>query len=168
MQGPPKTQRSVMARSCLMLGSGGAGSLCALAVVHISNATTAVAAGVGAALAGNAIVSLCAALPGIITALSAGNVARIKAQAEAEVRRERARQRTALVKAGLDGNLEAAIKLLRLQPLDADVLVDPRFSDAQLLALLPDPRAPCEPDSTLAIMRARKPGARPVVRKGTP
>lgn len=182
MQGPSKTQRSALTRICLtMLGGGGAGSLGTLAVAHGPNATAAIAVGVGAAVtsvaafAGTAIISLCAALPGIIAALpnvvaalDARGVARIKAKADAKVAREGARQRTALMRAGLNGsNLEAAVTLLKLQPLDADVLVDPRLRDDVLLALLPGPRPAWESHPQVAVMRARKPAVRPTVQKKT-
>jgi hypothetical protein len=157
MRGLPKTQRSAVERTCLTLGGGGAGSLGTLAMAHSPSAPAAIAVGVGTAFA--AIAALCPWLPDIITALSAKKVARIKAKADARVALERARQRTALVHAGLQGKLDAALTLLKLQPLDAQVLVDPRLSDDVLRALLPDPRAPYQADSRLAVIPPRKPNA---------
>jgi hypothetical protein len=158
MQGLSKTQRCTVERTCLTLGGGGAGSLGALAIAHSPSASLAIAAGVVAALASNAIATLSAALPGIIAALGAKKVARIKARADAQVAVEAARQRTTLVNAGLEGKLDAALSLLKLQPLDAQVLVDPRFRDEMLRALLPDPRATCETDSGLTFIQPRNPG----------
>lgn len=157
MRGLSKTQRSAVERACLTLGCGGAGSLGTLAIAHSPSASVAIAVGLGAALASNAIASLSTALPGIIAALSAKKVARIKAKADARVALEAARQRTTLVNAGLEGKLEAALSLLKLQPLDAQVLVDPRFSEQTLRALLPDPRPSCEADFRLAVVQPREP-----------
>ncbi|MGH3249010.1 MAG: hypothetical protein ACRDOI_22785 [Trebonia sp.] len=159
MQGLSETQRSALERTCLTLGGCGAGSLCTLAIAHGPSASVAIAVGVGAALA-SAVASLSAALPAIIAALGAREVARSKANAEAQVALEGARQRSTLVNAGLEGRLDAALSLLKLQPLGTQVLVDPRFGDDMLRALLPEPRASCETDSGLAVIRSRKRGAR--------
>jgi hypothetical protein len=141
MPGLSKTQRSAAERACLTLVGGGAGSLGTLAVAHSSTASVAIAVGVGAA-----ITSLCAALPGIIAELKDKGVARIKTENDAQIALEAARLRTTLVNAGLEGNLDAATLLLKLQLLDTQMLVDPCFRDDILRALLPDPRTPCEAD----------------------
>ena len=157
MRGLSKTQRDVVERTCLTLGGGSAGSLGTLAMAHSPSASAAIAVGVGTALAGNAIASFSARLPRIITALSAKKVARIKAKADAQVALEQARQRTTLVNAGLEGKLDAALSLLKLQPLDAQVLVDLRLSDERLRILLPDPRAPSETEARLTVIQPLKP-----------
>jgi hypothetical protein len=107
---------------------------------------------------GNAVTELSAALPGIITALGAKKVARIKARTDAKIALEGARRRTALVNAGLEGKLDAALSLLKLQMLDAQVLARPRLSEDMLRELLPGPRFPHEEDSRLAVLRPRRPG----------
>lgn len=154
MQGLSKTQRSAMARICPTLAGGGAGSLGALAMAH--NPGAAVAIAVVAGTISCAIASLGVALPGIIAALSAKEVARIRAEADAEVARERPRQQTALLNAGLDGKLDAALKLLQLQAPDADVLTDPRFSGDTLRALCTGPRAPWETGPRPTVVPARE------------
>jgi hypothetical protein len=158
MPGLPKTQRSAIKRACWTLGYGGAGFLSSLAIMHGPWAPTAIAVGVVAAVASNAIAELSAALPPIIAALSAKNVARVKAETDAKVALEGARRRTTLVNAGLEGNLDAALSLLKLQMLDTQVLARPRLSEDMLRELLPDPRAPYERDSRLAVIQPRKPG----------
>lgn len=132
MPGLSKPQRdTVVPRIGLAVGGGSAGCLGTLAILHSPNAAAAIAFGVGTALA-----SAIAALPSII-----------KARADACVARERTRQRTLLIEAGLAHNPDFAMSLLRIQPFDADVVLDPRCGDALLRALMPDPRAPCEPAS---------------------
>jgi hypothetical protein len=171
MPGLPKTQRSAIKRACWTLGCGSAGFLSTLAVTHGPGAPTAIAVGAAAAVASNAIAvgaaaavasnaiaELSAALPAIIMALSTKKVARIKAKADAKVALEGARRRTTLVNAGLEGNLAAALYLLKLQVLDAQVLARPRLSEDMLRELLPDPRAPHDEDSRLAVIQPRKPG----------
>jgi hypothetical protein len=135
-----------MSRIGFTLGGGSAATLGALAIAHRQDAAAVVALGVAAALA-SIIAALCTALPDVIAELSARKVAGVKANADADVARERARQRTLLIEAGLGHNLDAAMNLLRLQPLDADVLMDPRFGVDLLRLLLPDPRLPSEPES---------------------
>jgi len=110
-----------------------------------------------AAVASNTIAELSAALPGIIAALSAKKVARIRAKTDAAVAVEGERRRTALVNAALEGKLDAALSLLKLQPLDAQVLVDLRLSDERLRILLPDPRAPSETEARLTVIQPLKP-----------
>ena len=153
-----KTQRSAIKRACWTLGCGGAGFLSTLAIMHGPGAPVAIAVGTAAAVASNAIAELSAALPAIIVALSTKKVARIKAKADAKVALEGARRRTTLVNAGLEGNLDAALYLLKLQVLDTQVLARPRLSEDMLRELLPDPRAPHEGDSQLALIQPRKPG----------
>lgn len=154
----PKTQRSAIKRACWTLGYGGAGFLSTLAIMHGLGAPTAVAVGAVVMVASNAIAELSAALPAIIKALSTKKVARIKAETDAEVALERERRRTTLVNAGLEGNLDAALPLLKLQILDAQVFARPRLSEDMLRELLPDPRAPHEGDSRLAVIQPHKPG----------
>jgi hypothetical protein len=112
--------------------------------------------GTGAAVASHAIAELSSALPGIIAALSAKKVARIKAKTDAKVALEGARRRTALVNAGLEGNLDAAVSLLKLQVLDAQLPAGRRLSEDLLRELLPGPRAPQEEDSGLAVVQPRE------------
>ncbi|HEY6494471.1 MAG TPA: hypothetical protein VIZ43_14450 [Trebonia sp.] len=167
-----KAQRGVVERVCLALGGSGVGSLGTLAVAHSSSASTVIAVAAAAAVA-----SLGAALPGIIGALSAKRVARINAETESRVAVEGAQQRTTLVQAGLDGRLDAALSLLRLQPLDARVLADPLLSDETLRALLPGPRGPAETIVPTAIPPAgipptavppARPEPRPVTQERAP
>lgn len=139
MPGLSKTQHSAAERARLTLVGGGAVSLGTLAIAHSSSASVAIAVGVGAA-----ITSLCAALPRIIAELKDNRVACIKTENDAQVALEAARRYTTVVNAGLQGNLDAAALLLKLQLLDAQMLVDPCFRDDILRALLPDPRASCE------------------------
>ena len=150
MRGRPKTQRSAMKRACWTLGSGGAGVLGTMAIMHGPSAPLAIAVGAAAAVASNTIAELSAALPGIIAALSAKKVARIKAKTDAAVAVEGERRRTALVNAALEGKLDAALSLLKLQVIDAQVLAGRRLSDDMLRELLPQPRAPHQRDSALA------------------
>jgi hypothetical protein len=150
MRGLPKTQRSAMKRACWTLGSGGAGVLGTMAIMHGPSAPLAIAVGAAAAVASNTIAELSAALPGIIAALSAKMVARIKAKTDAAVAVEGERRRTALVNAALEGKLDAALSLLKLQVIDAQVVAGRRFSDDMLRELLPQPRAPHQRDSALA------------------
>jgi hypothetical protein len=157
-----KAQRGVVERVCLALGGSGVGSLGTLAVAHSSSTWTVIAVSAAAAVA-----SLGAALPGIIGALGAKRVARINAETEARVAVEGAQQRTTLVQAGLDGRLDAALSLLRLQPLDARVLADPLLNDETLRALLPGPRGPSEAVPPAAIPQAR-PEPRPVTQERAP
>lgn len=105
-----------------------------------------------------AIAELSAALPAIIMALGKKKVACIKAKADAKVALEGERRRTILVKAGLEGNLDAVLSLLKLQVLDAQVLTRPRLSEDMLRELLPDPRTPHKGDSKLAAVQPREPG----------
>jgi hypothetical protein len=147
-----------MKRACWTLGCGGAGVLSTLAIAHGPSAPLAIAVGAGAAAASNAIAELSAGLPGIITALSAKKVARIKAKTDARVALEGSRRRTALVNAGLEGKLDAALSLLRLQVIDAQVLAGRRLSEDMLRELLPQPRAPHEEDSGVAVIQPRNPG----------
>lgn len=150
MRGLPKTQRSAMKRACWTLGSGGAGVLGTMAIMHGPSAPLAIAVGAAAAVASNTIAELSAALPGIIAALSAKKVARIKAKTDAAVAVEGERRRTALVNAALEGKLDAALSLLKLQVIDAQVLAGRRLSEDMLRELLPQPRAPHQGDSALA------------------
>jgi hypothetical protein len=150
MRGLPKTQRSAMKRAWWALGSGGAGVLGTMAIMHGPSAPLAIAVGAAAAIASNTIAELSAALPGIIAALSAKKVARIKAKTDAAVAVEGERRRTALVNAALEGKLDAALSLLKLQVIDAQVLAGRRLSDDMLRELLPQPRAPHQGDSALA------------------
>jgi hypothetical protein len=158
MQGLPKTQRSAVKRACLTLGCGGASFLGTLAIMHGPSAPLAIAVGAGGAVASHAVAELSSALPGIIAALSAKTVARIKAKTDAEVALEGARRRTALVNAGLEGKLDAAVSLLKLQVLDAQQPGGRRLSEDLLRELLPDPRAPQEQDPRLAVVQPGKPG----------
>ena len=80
-------------------------------------------------------------------------VARIKAKTDATVAVEGARRRTALVNAALEGKLDAALSLLKLQVIDAQVLAGRRLSDDMLRELLPQPRAPHQGDSALAVIQ---------------
>jgi hypothetical protein len=146
-------------RACWTLGCGGAGFLSTLAIMHGPGEPTAIAVGAAAAVASNAIAELSAALPSIIAALSAKKVARIKAKTDAKVAMEGARRRTTLVNAGLEGKLDAALSLLKLQMLDTQVLARARLSEDMLRELLPEPRASYEGDSKLAVIQPRKPGA---------
>jgi hypothetical protein len=157
MQGLPKTQRSAVKRACWSLGCGGASFLGTVAIMHGPSAPLAIAVGTGAAVASHAIAELSSALPGIIAALSAKKVARIKAKTDAKVALEGARRRTALVNAGLEGNLDAAVSLLKLQVLDAQLPAGRRLSEDLLRELLPGPRAPQEEDPRLAAVQPRKP-----------
>ena len=159
MRGLLKSQRSAMKRACWTAGCGGAGVLSTLAIMHGPSAPAAIAVGAGAAVASNAVAELSAALPGVIAALSAKKVARIKAKTDAEVALEEARRRTALVNAGLEGKLDAAIDLLKLQVIDAQVLAGRRLSEDMLRELLPQPRAAHDEDSGLAVIQPGKPGA---------
>lgn len=164
MRGLPKTQRSAMKRACWTLGSGGAGVLGTMAVMRGPSAPIAIAVGAGAAVASNTIAELSAALPGIIAALSAKKVARIKAKTDAAVAVEGERRRTALVNAALEGKLDAALSLLKLQVIDAQVLAGRRLSDDMLRELLPQPRAPHQGDSALAAVPAADTPAAAVTR----
>lgn len=157
MEGLPKTQRSVVKRACWSLGCGGAGFVSTLVVMHGPDAPAALAVGLVTAAAGHAIAELSAALPGIITALSAKKVARIKAKTDSEVALEQVRQRTALVNAGLEGKLEAALYLLKLHTLNAHVLAGRRLSEEMLRELLPDPRVPNDGESRQADAAPRLP-----------
>jgi hypothetical protein len=159
MRGLLKSQRSAMKRACWTAGCGGAGVLSTLAIMHGPSAPAAIAVGAGAAVASNAVAELSAALPGVIAALSAKKVARIKAKTDAEVALEEARRRTALVNAGLEGKLDAAIDLLKLQVIDAQVLAGRRLSEGMLRELLPQPRAAHDEASGLAVIQPGKPGA---------
>lgn len=150
MRGLPKTQRSAMKRACWTLGSGGAGVLGTMAIMHGPSAQLAIGVGAAAAVASNTIAELSAALPGIIAALSAKKVARIKAKTDAAVAVEGERRRTALVNAALEGKLDAALSLLKLQVIDAQVLAGRRLSEDMLRELLPQPRAAHQRDSALA------------------
>jgi hypothetical protein len=156
MRGLPKTQRSAMKRACWTLGCGGAGVFSTLAIMHGPSAPLAIAVGAGAAVASNAVAELSTALPGVIAALSAKKVARIKAKTDAKVALEEARRRTALVNAGLEGKLDAALDLLKLQVIDAQVLAGRRLSEGMLRELLPQPRAAHDQASGLADI---KPGS---------
>lgn len=159
MRGLLKSQRSAMKRACWTAGCGGAGVLSTLAIMHGPSAPAAIAVGAGAAVASNAVAELSAALPGVIAALSAKKVARIKAKTDAEVALEEARRRSVLVNAGLEGKLDAAIDLLKLQVIDAQVLAGRRLSEGMLRELLPQPRAAHDEDSGLAVIQPGKPGA---------
>lgn len=163
MRGLPKAQLSAVEGACLTLGGGGAGSLGTLAITHSSSAAAAIAVSVVAIVA-----SLSAGLPRIIAALNDKKVARLRAETEAHVALEAARQRTALVNAGLEGQLEAAVSLLKLQPLDAQVLTDPGLSEDVLRALLPGPRASPGTGPRLAVDQSRAPEAQPATPQGTP
>jgi hypothetical protein len=156
MRGLPKTQRSAMKRACWTLGCGGAGVFSTLAIMHGPSAPLAIAVGAGAAVASNAVAELSTALPGVIAALSAKKVARIKAKTDAKVALEEARRRTALVNAGLEGKLDAALDLLKLQVIDAQVFAGRRLSEGMLRELLPQPRAAHDQASGLAVI---KPGS---------
>lgn len=158
MPGLPKTQRSAIKRACWTLGCGGTGFLSTLALMHGPGAPIAIAVGAIAAVAGNAIAELSAALPAIIMSLSTKKVARIKAKSDARVALEGARRRTTLVNAGLEGKLDAALSMLKLQVLDTQVLARSRLSEDMLRELLPDPFAPREGDSRLAAIQPREPG----------
>jgi hypothetical protein len=158
MRGLPKTQQSAVKRTYWALGCGGAGSLSTLAMMHGLGAPGAIAAGAVAAVVSNAIAELSGALPTIIAALSAKRVARIRAKTDAQVALERARRRTMLVSAALEGKLDAALSLLKLQMLAAQVRARPRLSENMLRELLPDPRSPHERDSKLAVIQPRRPG----------
>ncbi len=158
MRGLLKSQRSAMKRACWTAGCGGAGVLSTLAVMHGPTAPAAIAVGAGAAVASNAVAELSAALPRVIAALSAKKVARIKAKTDSEVALEEARRRTALVNAGLEGNLDAAIDLLKLQVIDAQAHAGRRLSEGMLRELLPPPRAAHDEDSGLAVIQPGKPG----------
>ena len=159
MRGLLKSQRSAMKRACWTAGCGGAGVLSTLAIMHGPSAPAAIAVGAGAAVASNAVAELSAALPGVIAALSAKKVARIKAKTDAEVALEEARRRSVLVNAGLEGKLDAAIDLLKLQVIDAQVLAGRRLSEDMLRELLPQPRAAHDEASGLAVIQPGKPGA---------
>jgi hypothetical protein len=148
-----------MKRACWTLGCGGAGVFSTLAIMHGPSAPLAIAVGAGAAVASNAVAELSAALPGVIAALSAKKVARIKAKTDAKVALEEARRRTALVNAGLEGKLDAALDLLKLQVVDAQVLAGRRLSEGMLRELLPQPRAAHDEASGLAVIQPRKPGS---------
>jgi hypothetical protein len=138
MQGRSETQRSAVARIgvplCTVTAGGGLGTF---ALVCGHNAAVAIACAVPGAVA-----VLCTALPDII-----------RARAEAANARERTRQRTLLLKAGLERQQDVTT-LLALQPLDADVLKDPGRGAAALSALLrirlPRPRVPSSAESALA------------------
>ena len=125
--------------------------------MHGLSAPAAIAAGAVAAVVGGAVAELCSALPGIITALSAKKVARIKAKTDAKVALEAARRRTVLVNAGLDGKLDAALSLLKLQVLGVQVLAGRRLSEDMLRELLPEPRVPYEEGSGLAVIQPHVP-----------
>jgi hypothetical protein len=153
-----------MKRAWWTLGSGGAGVLGTMAVMHGPSAPVAIAVGAAAAVASNTIAELSAALPGIIAALSAKKVARIKAKTDAAVAVEGERRRTALVNAALEGKLDAALSLLKLQVIDAQVLAGRRLSDDMLRELLPQPRAPHQGDSALAAVPPAKTPAAAVTR----
>jgi hypothetical protein len=159
MRGLLKSQRSAMKRACWTAGCGGAGVLSTLAVMHGPTAPAAIAVGAGAAVASNAVAELSAALPRVIAALSAKKVARIKAKTDSEVALEEARRRTALVNAGLQGKLDAAIDLLKLQVIDAQVHAGRRLSEGMLRELLPPPRVAHDEDSGLSVIQPGKPGA---------
>lgn len=148
-----------MKRACWSAGCGGAGVLGTLAIMHGPSAPAVVAVGAGAAVASNAVAELSAALPGVIAALSAKKVARIKAKTDAKVALEEARRRTALVNAGLEGKLDAALDLLKLQVIDAQVVAGRRLSEGMLHELLPRPRTAHGEDSRLAAIQPGKPGA---------
>jgi hypothetical protein len=137
-----------------MLGCGGAGFIGTLAMVHGPDAA---AVGVGAAFACNVTAELTAALPNIIKALCARKVECTKAKADAKVALELARQRTALVNAGLEGKLDAALCLLKLQTLDTHVAGGRRLSEDMLRELLPGPRVSSEADPKLAVVQSRTP-----------
>jgi hypothetical protein len=57
------------------------------------------------------------------------------------------------VNAALDGKLDAALSLLKLQVIDAQVLAGRRLSEDMLRELLPQPRAPHQGDSALAVIQ---------------
>jgi len=160
MEEVPRAQRSAVKRTCWTLGCGGAGFVGTLAMTHGPGAPAAIAVGVVAAFACNVIAGLSAALPDIIKALSVKKVACTKAKADATIALEAARQRTALINAGLEGKLEAALCLLKLQMLNAHVLAGRRLSEDMLRELLPDPRVPYEGDSGLAVVEPRTLGSR--------
>jgi hypothetical protein len=160
MQGLPKTQRSAVKRACWSLGCGGAGCVSTLAMTHGPSTPIAIAVGVVTAVLGHATAELSTALPGIISALSAKKVARIKAKTDAKVVLEQVRQHTALVNAGLEGKLDAALCLLKLQTLNAHVLAGRRLSEDMLRELLPEPRIPFEGEPKLAVVQAHPPVSR--------
>jgi hypothetical protein len=59
-----------------------------------------------------------------------------------------------LGKSGVD----AALSLLKLQMLDAQVPARRRLSEEMLRELLPGPRSPSEEESKLAVLQPRRPG----------
>lgn len=146
MRGVPKTQRGAVKRTWWTLGCGGAGFVSTAAIMHGPCAPAAIAVGALAAVA-FAVAELSSALPAIIAAMSAKKVAL-----------EAAQRRTTLVNAGLDGKLDAAVRLLKLDVLDAQVLAGRRLSEEMLRELLPDPRPPYEEDSGLAAIQPHMPG----------
>jgi hypothetical protein len=139
MQGLSRARRGAVSRIGLPLYGISAGGLGTVALVCGHNVALAVACGLGAAAPG-VVTALCNGLPGII-----------EARSEADTKREQARQRTLLIEAGLGQNLDAAT-LLKLQPLDAEVLKDPRCGDAALRALLPGPRVPSASESNVTVV----------------
>ncbi len=138
MQGLSKTQRSAISRIGLPLCTVSAGS------------------GLGALMGGHsAAIAIACAASGVVTVLCVALPDIIKAKADAANARERTRQRTLLLKAGLERQQDVTT-LLALQPLDADVLKDPCRGAAALSALvriqLPGPRVPGASESALTVV----------------
>jgi hypothetical protein len=132
----PTTLGSTPARVGLTIGSGGAGSLAALAFVHNPTATTLAAAAVTAALAANAAESACAGLPGIITAISNLLTLRIRAKADAKATLIFAAARADLARSGLDpGSSAHAADMLRFLCLNPDLPENRRPADETFLKL---------------------------------
>jgi len=144
-------------RAWWTLGCGGASLFGTLLITRGPSRPAAIAAFAVAVAACHMVAELCSALPAIITALSAKRVARIKARTGARLALEGARRSTALVNAGLDGKLDAALSLLKLQLLDAQAPAGRRLSEDMLRELLPGPRVPHEEDARLAVIQPRQP-----------
>lgn len=153
MPGQSRAQHDAIKRIGLAVaGSGGVSGLGTLlfAVAHGSSLVTVVI--VAAVIA---LVVLPIALPSIITAIRDRRVAIINAATDAQVTLEQARQRTNLMNAGLAGNLEAALALLRLQPFDTKVIIDPRCGDDVRRQLLPEQRTQGDPGTEAPITPSR-------------
>jgi hypothetical protein len=120
----------------LIAGSGGAGTLAALALVHKPGTTVIAAGAATVAFAAHAAGSAGKSLPGIIAAISNLLTSRIRVKADADVTRTLAETRADLARAGLDpAHTAQAAEMLRALSANPDLPKERRPTDETLIKL---------------------------------
>jgi hypothetical protein len=133
----PSALGRTAARIGLTAGSGGAGTLAALALAHRAGATAIAAGAVSVALAAQVAESAGRTLPGIIAAISNLLTSCIRARADAKATVIHAKTRAELAKAGLDPSqpTSSAAEMQRMLALNPDLSKDRRPADETLIKL---------------------------------